>query len=74
VSPCSINERIVNVDAGDGAWVEGLCDSDGDMAVVGADIEHGLAPEEGVWEGIEAEERAFFVVMEVVSVDWSHIG
>jgi hypothetical protein len=71
-APGGFNERRVDVDADDGPGAEIRGDGDGNVTVVAADVEERVAPDEGVWEAIEAELRAFFVVVRIISVDWSH--
>jgi len=73
VTPGGVNEGLVDVDASDDAGAQRLSDGDGEMAVIGADVEDLTAGEDGGWEGVEAEEGPFIVVMVVVSVSRSHI-
>lgn len=55
MAPCGVDEGVVNVDTCDGAGGKVLGNGGGYVTIVCADVEDYAAPEDGVWEAIEAE-------------------
>lgn len=63
MTPSSVDEVFVDVYACDDTWAQVLGYSGCDVTLIRANVEDSGVGEEGVWEEVEAELRAFCVVV-----------